>query len=360
MEIGLFTRWPCRQGLSHAEAFQEQFETVQATEGLGYDNVWLGEEHFSHDVGYDLYLGSSVLTLGSAIAARTTRLRIGMAVVPLPLGHPLRIAEEAAIVDLISGGRLDFGVGRSSNAQTYQRYGLPYADSRERMLEALEVIKKAWTQERFSHQGEFFTFNDVCLVPKPCQKPHPRVFLAVTSAETFAVAGRYGYDIFVNPRGELTALRQGADEYHEAWREAGHSGTGKIVARILCYVAETTRQAHAEPEEGTMALLRHQSRLTAPQPGLSEAVNRARAERSQYLANLPYEEVLKTDVTYGTPEFVTEAMLRLREETGAAAFMLDMNGYGSLPPEKSRHSMRLFSERVMPLFKYDSPPPVFQ
>jgi alkanesulfonate monooxygenase SsuD/methylene tetrahydromethanopterin reductase-like flavin-dependent oxidoreductase (luciferase family) len=351
MEIGLFTRWPCRRGLSHAEAFQEQFDTVRATEALGYDNIWLGEEHFSHDVGHDLYLGSSVLTLGGAIAAQTTRLRIGMAVVPLPLGHPLRIAEEAATVDLVSGGRLDFGVGRSSNAQTYQRYGLPYADSRERMLEALEVIKKAWSQERFSHKGEFYTFDDLCLVPKPCQKPHPRVFLAISSAETFAVAGRCGYDIFVNPRGELAQLRRGVEEYHKAWDEAGNPGHGKIVARILCYVAETTQKAHAEPEEGTMALLQHQSRLTAPQEGLSEEVNRARAERSRYLASLRYEEVLKIDVTYGTPEFVTDSMQRLREEIGAAAFMLDMNCYGSLPPEKSLNSMRLFSERVMPHFK---------
>jgi alkanesulfonate monooxygenase SsuD/methylene tetrahydromethanopterin reductase-like flavin-dependent oxidoreductase (luciferase family) len=219
------------------------------------------------------------------------------------------------------------------------------------MLEALEVITNAWTQERFSHQGEFYRFDDVCLVPKPCQKPHPPVFLAVSSAETFAVAGRYGYDIFVNPRGELTQLRHRVDEYHQAWREAGHPGDGKIVARILCYVAETPEQAHAEPEEGTMALLRHQSRLTAPQEGLSDEVNRARAERSRYLASLPYQEVLTADVTYGTPEFVTDAMLKLREELGLAAFMLDMNCYGSLPPAKSLKSMRLFSERVMPHFK---------
>ena len=100
-----------------------------------------------------------------------------------------------------------------------------------------------------------------------------------------------------------------------------------------------------------MALLQHQARLTAPQEGLSDEVNRARGERSRYLASLPYEEVLKTDVTYGTPEFVRDAMERLREEIGVAAFMLDMNCYGSLPPEKSFHSMRLFSEQVMPCFK---------
>ena len=111
----------------------------------------------------------------------TTRLRIGMAVVPLPLGHPLRIAEEAAIVDLISLGRLDFGVGRSSNTQTYRRYGLSYAESKGRMLESIEVIKKAWTLERFSHEGKFFTFPDVCLVPKPHQKPHRPISLAVMS-----------------------------------------------------------------------------------------------------------------------------------------------------------------------------------
>ena len=344
MRFGLFTRFPRRAGLSDAEAFDECFQVVRATEDLGFDVVWLGEEHFSPD----LFLASSVLTIAGAVAASTTRLRVGLAVVPLPLGHPLRIAEEAATVDQISRGRLEFGIGRSSNIQSYMRYDIPYTESRGRMLESLEVIKKAWTQDRFSHQGEFYHFEDISLAPRPFQKPHPPIYMAVTNPETYPLAGSLGYSISVGPRGDREQLQRNFEEYHSAWVKAGHPGSGKIVARLLIYVAETGEQARSDPEDGTMAMLQFQSRMFVPLEGLSEELNRARVERSQYLANVTYDQVLRTDVTYGTPEFVADTLQGYRDELGVHDFMLDMNCYGSLPMEKMLSSMRLFSERVMP------------
>lgn len=347
MDFGIFSRFPNRIGLSHSEAFDEHLEMVKVVEELGYDNIWLGEEHFSHDSHY-LYLASSALTIGSALAMITTRLRIGMAVVPVPLGHPLRIAEEAAIVDQLSKGRLDFGIGRSGNIQSYKRYGLSYLQSRDRELECAKIIKKAWTTARFDHKGEFFTLMDVCLVPKPYQEPHPPIFMAVTSPDKFAICGSEGYDIFINPRGDRDKLRQGVDAYHKAWQEAGHPGNGKIIARLLCYAADTMEKAHSEPEQGTMALFQHQSRMSSPLEGLSEEANKFRRERSQYLASITYDTVLKGDVTYGTPEFVGETMQKYKDDLGLSGFMMDTNTYGSLPPEKYLHSMRLLSEKVRP------------
>ena len=113
------------------------------------------------------------MILASAIAARTQRLRIGMAVAVLPLCHPIRMAEEAATVDQVSLGRLDFGVGRSGFATAYEGYDIPYSESRERFQESLDVILKAWTQERFSHKGKHFTFNDVCVCAQALSETTP-------------------------------------------------------------------------------------------------------------------------------------------------------------------------------------------
>ena len=191
MHLGMIMECDYRQGGTQEEAFQEAFSLAQLAEETGLDGVWLAERHFAAPRGpNEAFTGtpsivSVPLVLASAIAARTERLRIGMAVAVLPLCHPIRMAEEAATVDQISLGRLDFGVGRSAFARAYDGYDIPYAESRERFQECLEVIMKAWTQERFSHKGKYFTFNDLCVVPKPYQKPHPPIRMAATTSETF-------------------------------------------------------------------------------------------------------------------------------------------------------------------------------
>src|SRR5947207_13664909 len=168
-EFGVFHEFQRRPGQSEAEAFTTAFEQVDAAERWGLDAIWLAEIHMAPERS----VCAAPLTIASAIAARTKNIKIGLGVQVLPLCQPLRLAEEAATVDHISHGRLIFGVGRSGFARTYAHYGVPYAESRERFAETLEIVKRAWTQETFSFEGEHFRFHDVCLVPKPYQKPHP-------------------------------------------------------------------------------------------------------------------------------------------------------------------------------------------
>ena len=125
----------------------------------------------------------------TAIAARTSRLRVGTVLV-LPLGHPVRMAEEIATLDNISQGRVDLGIGRSSFPRSYDGYDIPYAESRDRFEEFLQVMRLAFTQERFSYTGKYYTFRDVCMIPKPYQEPHPPLRAAATTRETFTVMGR--------------------------------------------------------------------------------------------------------------------------------------------------------------------------
>src|SRR5271163_1408255 len=169
MEFGMFHEFPSMPGRGETEMFDEAMAQVDAAERWGLDVMWLAEIHFAPERTYL----SSPLAIASAIAARTRRMKIGIAVQVLPLCHPLRLAEEAATVDQISHGRLIFGVGRSGFPRTYEAYGVPYGESRERFAEILQIVERAWREPRFSFDGTFYKFDNVCLVPKPYQTPHP-------------------------------------------------------------------------------------------------------------------------------------------------------------------------------------------
>ncbi len=170
MEFGMFHQFPAVPGCGDAVSFAEGFAQIEAAEALGLDVMWLAELHFDPERS----VLSAPLSIASAIAARTRRIRIGIAVQVLPLCHPLRLAEEAATVDQISGGRLIFGVGRSGLPRTYEDYGVSYAESRERFVEVLDILERAWAEPPVSYDGKFYKFHNIRVTPKPYQKPTRR------------------------------------------------------------------------------------------------------------------------------------------------------------------------------------------
>jgi alkanesulfonate monooxygenase SsuD/methylene tetrahydromethanopterin reductase-like flavin-dependent oxidoreductase (luciferase family) len=337
MEFGLFTEFQCPAGMSEVTAFEESMAQMRAAEALGFDAVWLGELHFQKDRS----VLASPLVVAAAIAASTRRVKIGIAVQVLPLSHPLRLAEDVATVDHLSRGRLDFGVGRSGLPGHYEGFNIPYGESRERFLETLEVLVKAWTQERFSHDGRYYQFRDVCVMPKPYQRPHPPLRVAATSEETYPMVGRLGYPLFVAVRTtSISDLRRFLGGYHDAWRAAGHPGRGDVALLVPVYVAETARQAREEPEAST----RHWFRSIA-EALMRSPTRRADAER---LAAVSYAEILDEQVVYGTPEAVAERLGALREELGFSSLAAWMNVGARVPHEHVLASMRLFADRVAP------------
>jgi alkanesulfonate monooxygenase SsuD/methylene tetrahydromethanopterin reductase-like flavin-dependent oxidoreductase (luciferase family) len=338
MEFGLFTEFSIPPGTSHSSAFDEGMAEVTRAEALGFDIVSLAEIHFQRDRS----VLASPLVIASAIAARTTRLKIGIAVQVLPLSHPLHLAEDVATIDQLSHGRLDFGVGRSGLPDHYRGYNVPYAESRERFFETLEILKRAWTEDRFTYEGKYFRFRDVSVMPKPYQKPYPPIRVAATTEETYPLVGRMGLPIYLAVRTTGVAhLRKCIGSYHEAWRAGGHPGTGEVALIVPVYVAESAQAARDEPRASMMHFLRAIGEMLAT--GTTK-----RAEDGERLLRMPYDEVLKELAVFGTPEAVTDRLIELREALGYSTLSVWMNSGGQVPHERVMRSMRLFAERVMP------------
>lgn len=348
MEFGSFMEFHRREGKSQADAFREAFAHIGQSEELGLDAVWLAESHFNPARS----VLSSPLTIASAIAARTKRLKIGTAVSIIPLGNPLRLAEETATIDHISEGRFEFGVGRSGLPGSYEGYNISYAESRERFYEYLEVILAAWTNERFSYEGKYFSFNDVCLVPKPLQSPHPPIRIAATTTDTFPVIAKMGFSAFIGVRSlNMDQVAEQVKVYRETWESEGQDSPVDVSLRVPVYIAETQEKALSEPEESFMRQFRRLGgQLGASAAGSGANPNEGRSERSRQLASLTWENVIGQKAIVGTPEMAIEQLQRMKETLSLTGVVCEFNAGEQIPEDRINNSLKLFCEKVMPAF----------
>jgi alkanesulfonate monooxygenase SsuD/methylene tetrahydromethanopterin reductase-like flavin-dependent oxidoreductase (luciferase family) len=348
MEFGIFHEFPSVAGRPDTEAFGQAFELVDGAERWGLDAMWLAELHFDPARA----VLSAPLCVASAIAARTKRMKIGIAVQVLPLCHPLRLAEEAATVDQLSHGRLIFGVGRSGVPATYEAYGVPYAESRDRFAEVLDIVQQAWTQDSVSYQGRFHRFENVRVTPRPFQQPMPPIRVAATSPDTFVSIGKQGKPIFIAVRYET------ADEiaplvaaYRAAYTQAGHPGSGKVFLRVPAYIAATDKRARAEAETSFMHFFRQQAKLlgdSAKRPGVDGAARRAAT--AQRLLAMSYTDALNGTVLVGSPEAVSDKLHGLQAQLGLDGVLMELNCGGMITHTQVKTALRLLCQKVMPRF----------
>jgi alkanesulfonate monooxygenase SsuD/methylene tetrahydromethanopterin reductase-like flavin-dependent oxidoreductase (luciferase family) len=348
MEFGMFHQFPSLPGRTDADTFAEAFEQIDAAEQLGLDVMWLAELHFDPHRS----VLSAPLSIASAIAARTRRIKIGIAVQVLPLCHPLRLAEEAATVDQISHGRLIFGVGRSGLPRTYEDYGVSYAESRDRFAEVLDIVEQAWLQPAVCYEGKYYSFDNIAVTPKPFQQPLPPIRIAAASPDTYPAVGERGLPIFINARhGSFSEFAPAIREYREAYAAAGHPGQGRVYLRVPAYLAETEGRAREEPRESLMHFYREQTERL--RDSMSRGGTRAiegRAERLQRLEKLTYDEALQGQVLIGTPKTVGERLGALQQELGIDGILAELNCGGLIPHAQVMTALRLLCEEVMPRF----------
>jgi len=324
---------------SDTDAFAQGLAQVEDAERWGLDAIWLAEIHQQANRS----VLSVPMTVASAIAARTSRIKIGTAVQVLPLCHPLRLAEESATVDQISRGRLLLGVGRSGNPRAYAAYGVPYSESRERFYETLDILKLAWTQPSFSYDGQFHSFTDARAVPRPYQQPHPPIRIAGASEDTFPVLGKLGYPLFVAVRsGSLAGLAPDLQAYREAYKAAGHPGKGDVHLRLTLHVAETDARAREQAEPSIM--LGYRKLITQ----LEGSPNKRRRAELEDVRTLTYADVLRDKVVVGGPEHVAGRLRQLQEELGIDGILAELNFGGTVPSEQMMQSLRLLCEEVRP------------
>jgi alkanesulfonate monooxygenase SsuD/methylene tetrahydromethanopterin reductase-like flavin-dependent oxidoreductase (luciferase family) len=277
-----------------------------------------------------------------------------MAVWVLPFHHPLRLAEETATLDILSKGRLVVGLGRGNRPQEFLGHGVPQEESRSRMQEGLEVLRRAWTQERVSFEGRHWQFDEIPVYPKPLTKPHPPLVFAVTSPESLQWAGINGLAIMSSGLTTPTeALIRQRETYLAALTSAGHSDLtisellGRWIVSKHVYVAPTDAEARADAEGPERWYLDSFARSIRPDGlrGISEAVRQQATASADRVSSLRWEELIEDRLLIGSPETVRRRVEALKE-IGVGQLICWMS-FGGLPPKKVRRSMELFAREVI-------------
>ena len=346
MEFGMFHEFPALPGRSDTEAFAQAMAQCDAAERWGLDVMWLAEIHFAPERTYL----SSPLAIAGAIAGRTERMKIGIAVQVLPLCHPLRLAEEAATVDQISRGRLIFGVGRSGVVSTYDAYQVPYDESRERFAEILAIVKAAWSQPRFSYEGKYHSFTDVACSPHPYMGKLPPIRVAASTPDTFPAIGANGYPVFASTRHSTWSEVVGqVESYQAGWRQGGRQGSGQAFVAGPIYIAETDAQAREEARESVEHFYRLQYELIAESARRSGRQNFI--DRAEHLKNLTYDDVLRDNVIVGSPDTVAVRLKELQDRIGFDGILAELNCGGLIPHDRVMNALRLLCQEVKPRFQ---------
>jgi len=218
MKFGVlqFFSWPGRR-VPLPTVYERAFERAEIMDQTGYDAVWLAEHHFS-----TYSVCPSIHMMGTHIAARTKRLRIGTGISLAPFYHPLRLAEEVALLDVLSGGRVNWGAGRGFDQKEYQNFGVPMEESYPRFRETVDIVLKAWEDGPFTYHGEFYDFEDVEVLPKPLQQPRPPVWMAASSAGAVEWCGQNGYTIMMDPHSSHEDIASKRALYQRELEGAGY------------------------------------------------------------------------------------------------------------------------------------------
>jgi alkanesulfonate monooxygenase SsuD/methylene tetrahydromethanopterin reductase-like flavin-dependent oxidoreductase (luciferase family) len=326
---------------------QSQIEHAILAEELGYDHVWIAQHH-----GTEMYFPAPFVALG-AIAARTRRIRIGTYIIILPIQHPLDVAEHAAELDVISGGRFDLGLGLGNFVLDFAAYGVAKSERAARMEEGLAIIKGLWTQENFSFEGKHYKIPPMTLVPRPVQS-RPPLWVAATAEKAFDRAARYGCHL-------AGGSGFGLEYYEGRLRAYGHDP--KEFYKCLLqqvHLAETREQAWKEAAESVVTWVKyyhHQMELSGDlkfmysMPGGPFGVDPIPDPSD--LENVKKLTFFGTPFLVGTPDDAIAAVERAQQQ-GFTHIALGMGELAAASPDAPalvQKSMRLYAEQVIPRFR---------
>ncbi len=337
--LGLFTgQIPAWSDRTFAQEYREMLDLVRLAEALGFDSAWVSEHHGSSD-GYL----PSLLTMLAAFAAATERIRLGTGIVLTPLHDPLRLAEDAAVVDQLSGGRLLLGLGLGWREEEFRMLGVPLSERLRRTVETIEVLRRAWTGKRFSFEGRSFRYDRVRVTPPPARPAGPPIYLGGYYEKAVRRAGRLG-DGYITDAGAIEDVRPGLALAEEGAREAGRDPSALGLALIQSAFAWEDGDAWEVVRQGVVQQLGCYSAWEAgadtPEQDSMEPIP-------------PDEETMRRWTPTGTPEEVTRALRPLVDAFGdRKEFHLIVRlHYPGMDFETATRALELFAEKVMPALK---------
>jgi alkanesulfonate monooxygenase SsuD/methylene tetrahydromethanopterin reductase-like flavin-dependent oxidoreductase (luciferase family) len=333
---------------SPSRYYGEILEQTQLAEELGYHAVWFGEHHYS---GYSF---GSPPVIAMAAAARTKRIKVGTGVSLIPLNHPLRLAEEYAMLDVLSEGRLEYGIGRGFLNYSYQIFGVDPEESHERYREGTKLILKAWTSEGpFSFDGRFWKLQDYTFFPKPLQKPHPPIYASgAITPESFVWAGQNGFHLssgFFVPAADR--IRENIGLYREALRESGFDpATREISGVYQMYCGESRKEAREHGGVYALQYFKFFDSLDRRSMHTSAAYQLYQRGVAAPFIGKTYEELDDLRVLLiGDPDKLIEHVRWAQEFYGATYLILEV-AQGGEPHEYVMRSLERFAKYVMPAF----------
>lgn len=329
-----------------AEYYGHILDQIVLAEELGFHSAWFGEHHYS------AYSFGAPAVMATAAAARTTRIRLGTGVSLLPIHNPIRLAEEYATLDVLSGGRLEYGVGRGFLRYALDLFGVEEDESHERYREALQLILRAWTsREPFSFEGRFWNVSDYQFFPPPIQAPHPPIYASATlTPESFVWTANHGFNLatacFVpNKQG----VRSGIELYRKTLEESGRDPRSLEVAGVFqMYCGDSHAEAHAEAGVNVIRYLDFFGSIDAKSPHRSKAYEHHRGGTKGMFANITSQMLDEQQLLLiSDPKGLIERIEWAVDYYGLDYFLLEV-GQGGLAHERVTESLTRFAREVMP------------
>jgi alkanesulfonate monooxygenase SsuD/methylene tetrahydromethanopterin reductase-like flavin-dependent oxidoreductase (luciferase family) len=349
MKFGIFIlpSWPEAEPSHQGRIYHEAVEQIQYAEELGFDAVWLAEHHFTR-----FGIISSAIPFATYVAARTKTIRIGTGVSVLTFHNPIFMAEETAMLDVLSNGRLDFGVGRGQVVYEYNNFRVEYDSRTQRFQEIVDIILGLWSTQGFTYHGKYYSVDDMTIAPVPVQRPHPPMYLAVSRTPgSVDVAVSRNLPVLTSantPDEDVLGIRS---LYLERCAAVGKRPLVEDMPFFrLTHVAEDEKQAREIPR-ASLTWVRDLNSLRRTLTGGSEIYMDLEHWRRTRTVQVPaYETELQTTAYFGTPEQLVQRLRGLQEKHHVQYFGADM-GFGKMQHADVMRSMELFAREVMPKFR---------
>lgn len=338
MKFGVlqFFSWPQRR-VTLQTVYERAMQRIDVMDNSGYDAVWLAEHHFT-----EYSVCPSVHIMGMHIANKTKNLHIGTAVSLAAMYHPLRLAEEVALLDVLSEGRVKWGAGRGFDPTEFHTFNIPPAESKARFQEAVDIVLAAWNNETVTWKSDNWNFENVEVLPKPFQDPHPPVWIAGSSESSIEWAARRGHTAMLGPHADFSQIASHRNFFLDTLKANGHSAENREIpmARLLA-VADTDAEAEVIARQGAEWIVKAYKNESK---GMANPVKTVEVDgKVQEVDDI--DRYLQDAIVWGSPERVIDLLHRLEEEMHLDYLMC---------APLSHSSFMTFTEKVMPHFLGDS------